>query len=625
MNKNLIFHTSESTTVRPRSLSPLIKVSQREVKSGNKTFIKNAYVLPKFKNFTLETPLTKRDASEESVKTPQSYYKKKIAELERKLTADKKFIEKQKQEIVDLNLQLENMRKLNKNLMDGNLEMGGDLHALYQDLFITDLRNQVEDISKNASLYRTQKEEMKNEINNLKKENNKFKATIKRYRAMLTEAARAPKGTDTTDASSYLSAFNYDPGHLTDKSSNLRDGSKPVGLRYNLVSLKKLERANELLSGLFKARNIFEVFKLLPTSLKSILKCEKVTIYINQQKIKDEYLASYPENTDFIGRIRVENKWLLMHTFQGSDQTEPLFTSLNELKYCLREHEHLVMPVHFQKELSLILQFKEKYSSKGKKKAFSPTDESLVENITNGVLFKVNSILSNQQARLEFNKAAKIAKIAGRITLACSHQEIANRVRSDVSEYMDFETAGVAFIDQSKEQFFMMVHDPNSEDYYGNNVIRFPLGMGLSSEVLKKDNILVFSNPKSNSYFNPDVDNVGGSLEVRNILMSPVKNAGGQFVAVVQLTNKKNGAICQTDIARFENLLGMLGGSVASALVSIEQQNITFKTKELIDRISGSFGESEMNKVNIDTSKLTNMMVLLKQNLQTWSISRKTT
>lgn len=104
-----------------------------------------------------------------------------------------------------------------------------------------------------------------------------------------------------------------------------------------------------------------------------------------------------------------------------------------------------------------------------------------------------------------------------------THKDISNKLRTVLSGYCDFELAGIIFIDSFAKEFFVMVHDPNGDEFYSDGVLRFPMTMGITSEALKKD-VLVVPNPKLMASYNPEVDNIAGCRDVKNILFGTVKD-----------------------------------------------------------------------------------------------------
>ena len=140
---------------------------------------------------------------------------------------------------------------------------------------------------------------------------------------------------------------------------------------------------------------------------------------------------------------------------------------------------------------------------------YNPTDELMLKVIANAVTMKMDSIFALEQEKNEIKHSGQIAFIASKIVSSLTHKEIANRVRKFLPSYFDFENAGIVFLDNKTNQFFVMIHDPTSDDYFGDGVLRFPFGIGLTGQAIGRDGVSVFHNPKTLQYYNPEVDNVG--------------------------------------------------------------------------------------------------------------------
>lgn len=61
------------------------------------------------------------------------------------------------------------------------------MHQLYQDLFLTDMKSEMASALKDVSHYWQEKTELENKLRDLKKDNNDFKCSIKRYRTMFAD------------------------------------------------------------------------------------------------------------------------------------------------------------------------------------------------------------------------------------------------------------------------------------------------------------------------------------------------------------------------------------------------------------------------------------------------------
>lgn len=293
------------------------------------------------------------------------------------------------------------------------------------------------------------------------------------------------------------------------------------------------------------------------------------------------------------------------------------------MKFPIRHQDSLAVPIKIEKELFLVVQCQDKFVNKKMKKIFSPVDELLIKTLSTLVSLKISSILSKSQEIIELKHATQIADLASKISSCLTHKDIANRVRSVFPPYFDFESGGIVFIDNISQEFFTLIHDPNSEEFYGDQVIRFPWGMGITGYVVEKGSVSIIENPKANLAYNPEVDNVGGAHEAKNIMMGCVRNFNNKIIAVVQLVNKKEGNVSDKDSKRLESLLEMIGACVTSASISVEQFDLTIKAKKIIELIVQGLQDSDLMRTDGETALMFNQIMNLKTQFSEWAKNKR--
>ena len=189
--------------------------------------------------------------------------------------------------------------------------------------------------------------------------------------------------------------------------------------------------------------------------------------------------------------------------------------------------------------------------------------------------------------------------------------------------YFDFENAGIVFLDNKTNQFFVMIQDPSSDDYFGDGVLRFPFGIGLTGQAISREGVSVFHNPKTLQYYNPEVDNVGWVLETKCIMMGCLKDLNGNLVGVIQFTNKKYGEIGPKDVKRLDDILEMLGACIAAANLSVEHFSLTIKFKEKMEKVLKLVSENDRNNTEGEFNTIVNQLSNLKTGFSEWSKNRK--
>ena len=205
-----------------------------------------------------------------------------------------------------------------------------------------------------------------------------------------------------------------------------------------------------------------------------------------------------------------------MHTHKDAYQEEPLFKKLDELKFPIRHTDLLIVPILYEREITIVIQCQEKTGNQERNKIYTPIDELLLKLVGNAVSMKIESIFASEQEKIEIKHSSQIAHVASRIVSSLTHREIANRVRSVLPPYFDFDTSGIVFL--------VMIHDPSSDDYFGEGVLRFPFGIGLTGQAISREGVSVFHNPKTLPFYNPEIDNVGWVHETKCVMMGCLKD-----------------------------------------------------------------------------------------------------
>jgi FtsZ-binding cell division protein ZapB len=617
-------NTSDKNKYRPRSLSPMIGLTNKTPISEvpmTSDMLSNAYIMPKFTNIDLSIPQTSVNESKASDDTKSSVIHR-INILERLHKADLLRIEQLERYIKDLLGQLSTMKEMNKKLLEDKGFGGGEVHALYQDLFITDMKQQMNDLNNDVSKFRAQKEQIKKEFESVKKENGQLLATVKRYRSMLSNALKRPLPTfeSAGEGSSVFSGFMSESDRNTSKGlesskkklSNDSGLQTPKRLRTNTLSSNKIEKLNLVLIQLTNCTNFNQLCKIITRAAKALTKSQRVSVFVISSRAREYYTSSFPGSADFIGKVRLGNLWIIMHTHKDAFQEEPLFKKLDELKFPIRHTDLLVIPITYDREITLAIQCQDKLSDDSKVKVFTPVDELLLKVISNSVSIKIQSIFATEQEKMELKHSSQIANVASRIVSSLTHKEIANRVRKVLPGYFDFDNAGIVFIDNKTNNFFVMIHDPSSDDYFGEGVLKFPFGIGLTGQAISREGVSIFHNPKTMSFYNPEIDNVGWLQETKCIMMGCLKDRNGNLVGVIQFTNKKYGEVTPKDIKRLESLLEMLGSCIAATNLSVEHFSLTIKFKEVMEKVMKLVSESDRNSTDGEFNAIFNMISNLK-------------
>ena len=592
--------------------------------------VNNAYILPKFKNITLPYPPQIDQRPTEEVK---SSVFQKLTLLEKLHKSDLIKVEQLERQVKELTEELSNMKQANKKLLDEKGFAGSELHSLYQSLFITDMKQQMTDMTEGINKFRSEKQQISKEYESIKKENVQLQASIKRYRMMVVKGLKKSEKIDSVeDGSSAISGMMSEGDRSP--SRHLDVDRKRISSEYTLhpihkshitsLSISRIEKLNLVLIQLSNCTNMNQLCKILTRATRSLTKSQKVTVYIVANKAKDQYIKSYAGTSDFIGRVRIANKWMFMHTHKEAYQEEPLFKKFEDLKFPIRQAESLIMPIYREREINFIIQAQEKKGSENKHIVYLPTDELLLKVVANATVLKIESLYAIEQEKIELIHSSQLALVASKIIKCLTHKEIANSVRSVIPEYFDFENAGIVFIDNKSHQFYVMIHDPSSDGYFGEGYLRFPFGIGLTGQAISRDGVSVFHNPKTAAIYNPEIDNVGWVQETKCIMMGCLKDWNGNLIGVIQLTNKKYDEVGVKDVKRLETLLDLLGTCIASTNLSVEQFSLTIRFRQVMERIMTILAESDkIGNLDGELNSVVNQMSNLKNSFSEWTKNKK--
>jgi adenylate cyclase len=157
--------------------------------------------------------------------------------------------------------------------------------------------------------------------------------------------------------------------------------------------------------------------------------------------------------------------------------------------------------------------------------------------------------------------------------------------------------------------------------------IRIPIGTGIVGSVATTGETVNIEDAYQDPRFNPEVDKRTG-YRTRTILCTPVRNAHGRIIAVLQVINKLAGRFAPED----EQLLGAFVGQVAIALRIAEQMDQIEQRRRVSDLLLGvmkSFSselevDQLLKKIMTLTSSIlradrSTLFILDRQNGQLWS------
>ena len=189
------------------------------------------------------------------------------------------------------------------------------------------------------------------------------------------------------------------------------------------------------------------------------------------------------------------------------------------------------------------------------KKEFTETDEALIKTLCSVIELKVEIEKLIHKGRLNERQYSHLVNTMIKLMEAESQLQLAQSIREQLPIFHNFEVVEPLFYNQNKDELYTLYE--NTLVIGNDNALSFPVRVGISSEVVRKSEIIV-SDPLSRQLFNGEIDNISSKREIRSFLFAPIFNDKGEINGVLQLLNK-NGEIDKEDINGLKELATVYG------------------------------------------------------------------
>lgn len=591
--KTVSFANHLQSKLRPISLSP----SSNKFLRSTSHFSAKSRLTPSLRQIRDKKP-------EEDIVS----LKERTNSLLKQQRLDKRRIELLEKTVEELEAKIQNMKDLLRNTMETERNHAGDVHALYQTLFITDLRQQIEDLTQTSVNYRQRHHQAQQEIETVKKTNFHYKNTIKRYRDMLNETLKKKKHSGEVTPNSFLlgNSSETEKNHVG-ISYLAKQLNESKSYKVNLISLGKLERVYNYLSELKKADNFIELFIKMTKAVSSLIKCERCTIFIVDPSIQARYIKDFGQSSEFIGKIHIENKLMLIHTHKDSSQENPIFKSCSEFKYPMRYHDSIAVPILNNNQVSIVIQCFGKVSKNARKQYFSHVDEIIIKMIGFFMITNVHLLKFRKDGEVKTARADQVIHMVNSFLSSLSHRYLANSIRTFIPAYTGFDSIGIVFLDKNTSELLVLAHDSYGEEFYTDCVLRFSNTTGFTGKVYHSNTMISCDYPKLSAIYNPELDNASGAPEVRNILIYPLIDWNKNTIGFIQFINRTTENI-EVDLGP---VLQLIGFCIASANTITEQMNLTIETKRTLKKLFHSL-DTQSDKSEFESADLSVVLSSLR-------------
>jgi HD-GYP domain-containing protein (c-di-GMP phosphodiesterase class II) len=140
------------------------------------------------------------------------------------------------------------------------------------------------------------------------------------------------------------------------------------------------------------------------------------------------------------------------------------------------------------------------------------------------------------------------------------------------------EASSIMLLDEDKEHLFFKVATGEKSGMVTR--YRIKLGEGIAGWVAEKREPLLINDVTEDPRFNTQLDQISG-FKTKSVLCVPMM-AGGDFIGVVEILNKRAGGFTETDKALLESVAGLAALAISNARVVGGFRNFYSNTIEIL-------------------------------------------
>ena len=260
------------------------------------------------------------------------------------------------------------------------------------------------------------------------------------------------------------------------------------------------------------------------------------------------------------------------------------------------------MPIKIKKSdvISIVLQLEN--SGKG----FNSLDEIIIQTLCNEVSFRLD--FDKQHNKLLNWKERCNSFIAVMISLlsATSQYELTKAVSECLPKFHTFEDVQILFYNEKKNQLYTVYNNILLNKGENMQIITFPLGIGISGDIVEKQQIRI-KDLNTSRLYNADVDNISGKKYIHNYLYAPLFDNSGNLNAIIQFLNKCNKEeVNDKDIEVFKSMEKVYGLLVEKVKEKESIMNIVLGLKSVAEVITGKSADNSNNEES--ESQIDNLM-----------------
>ena len=428
-----------------------------------------------------------------------------------------KILERQ---ISEISQQLANMNKINRKLIGNS---GVTDREDFELVYTANYKKQLTDAYKEIEYLKFEVEKLRKINTMLAEENSNLKGRVHQYRKYVVQLS---------------SSQEIEP-----------------------LASKHVEVSGSLYKSLtdhWKTEDPLSVFDRIYANAQEI--SQKNTIYIcspNMQKMYSSTLPAAPE------KIRIGKMFLLLHSPPKNNTA--LFSAIEHVQVPRFEKDHLLIPGIIRKDVDFVVQCCE--PNRG---YFTENDEKAANLLVSFACKELRLLMCKAEEKALKSRLEGVINLMAILVTGNSLDKFANLVDQELGKFFNFESSGIVFVDTISKEFFIFGYSSKPKVKFGNEVIRLPLTMGLTSDCYKSGELKLYQNIKQKAQYSPEIDNVSATGDIRNCIMIGLEGPNEKITGVLQMSNKITGKINAHDCRLIKELSKVLGFLI-HGIASIEQ------------------------------------------------------
>jgi hypothetical protein len=505
------------------------------------------------------------------------------------------FIGKLVEENKRLKEELESMRKINKTLLESDQITKEQYKSFYHTVVLNHLQQKIDNLGEEANFYRIENKKTNIELENAIKDKKYMKAIAFKYKTLTEE-----KGS----------------GKNSPVKPNSANSEKSRNLGSDLNS--KIEDLQNFLLSLNEDQNFSKILSKLAEFLKNSIQVEKVSMILLTEEIQEIYTKSY-KNTfkhywNNMKVILAEGPFL-----SGLDME---YLQIEQIKAGFTSGKDLYSTITLNSEASIYICLHSKANSKKSFQLFTASDFKFFSLVSTCFSLFLNYFKSRSRELTEIEHVSNLSRMVSKLVCNKNHKELANSIFQHIPRFLEFEVAGIVFVDSG--QLFIMASNSGPYEKFSDVPVKFPNDLGITGDIIKKNTVLKIENVKAHRLFNPEIDNTCRIGNLQNAIFASLIGKDKEVVGVLQVFNKTSGKnINDKDLDKVRSLQQIIGICVSSTNCISEAASLTINFRHSVQEIMHSIEHVDKSKAGADFLDVKNALNNMKSNVVEWVNQKK--